>query len=85
MTNHPAGGNDPKHTLIIVGDDGEYYKLEKSQWMSAATKLNAAEKGVVSQLTKWGAYLTYIPTDQWVAIGSICTVVNLAAILKNQP
>ena len=75
---------DPKYTLIVVGDDGNFYKLTKKQWKAAVTPLTDAEKGIISQLTKWGAYLTYIPTSLAVGIGSVCTVVNMHAILKNQ-
>jgi hypothetical protein len=79
-----SGDEDPKYTIIVVGDDGQYYKLTKKQWQAAATPLTEAEKGIVSQLTKWGSYLSYIPTSLAVGIGSICIIVNQQAILKNQ-
>jgi hypothetical protein len=75
--------DDPKRTLIVVGEDGKYYKLTERQWKKG-TALTPSEKGVVDALTKWGSYLSYIPPAEKVGIGSVCTIVNLRSILKNQ-
>ncbi|HLV64658.1 MAG TPA: hypothetical protein VKY73_02555 [Polyangiaceae bacterium] len=76
--------DDPDYTLIIVGDDDKYYKLTYGQWKNAATELTPAEKGVVEQLAHWGSYLSFIPSNEFLPIGSVCTVVNLKSILKNK-
>jgi hypothetical protein len=75
----------PRSTIIIAAEDGRYYKLTGDQWLAAATELTAAEKGVVAELCEWGTYVAYLPTEKYVGIGSVCTVVNLKSIQKNQP
>ena len=78
------GNHDPNYTVIIVGDDGESYKITKDVWQKDEYKLTVVENSVVSQLTKWGSYLAFIPPKLAIGFGSICTVVNLDSILKNQ-
>ena len=75
---------DPRQTLIVVSETGEYYKLTEDQWKKGGTPLTPPEKGVIDALTKWGSYLAYIPSDEKVGIGAVCTIVNLRSILKNQ-
>lgn len=77
-------GKDPRYTLIVVGDDGRYYKITRDQWMVEENVLNDVEEGVVAQLTKWGSYLSYIPPKLAVGVGSVCTVLNLQSILANR-
>jgi len=79
-----TGNEDPTKTIIIVSDTG-VYRLVKEKWEIPPNELtDAAGKGIVDQLTTFGAYLSYIPPELAVGIGEICTVVNLKAILKNQ-
>jgi hypothetical protein len=60
--------------------------LYGDQWEDKDNLLNdAGGKGIVDQLTEFGAYLSYIPPDLAVGIGEVCTVVNLKSILKNNP
>ena len=74
--------DDPRYTIIIVGDDGKYYKLTRSEWQQNVVT-DAAGLGVINQLTDFGSYLAYIPPDLAVGIGQLCVVVNMKAILKN--
>ena len=75
----------PRNTIIIAAEDGKYYKLTGSQWQEHGTPITPAEQGVVDQLIEWGSYLAFIPTDKYVGIGSVCTIVNLKSILQNNP
>ena len=76
--------NDPRYTIVIAGDDGNFYKLNKSEWQKNKV-VDAAGLGVIKQLTDFGSYLAFIPPELAVGIGHICTVVNLKAILENNP
>ena len=80
------GEADLRHTLIVVAEDGKVYKLTREVWETDSNLVtSAAGKGVVNQLTEFGTYLAFIPPDIAVGIGHFCTVVNLQAILKNNP
>lgn len=41
--------------------------------------------GLAQQLKQFGTYLAYIPEDLAIGIGQFCTLINLDAILRNQP
>ncbi|MGB8294795.1 MAG: hypothetical protein WCG85_05155 [Polyangia bacterium] len=77
--------SDPKYTVVIIGDDGCFYKLTKEDWKKYPAKgLDGQSQGVVNQLKEFGSYLAYIPTEIAVGIGWWCTVVNLQSIVRNQ-
>jgi hypothetical protein len=79
------GVADPRYTIIVAGDDGKYYKINREQWQTEANEVkDAGGAGMLDQLARFGTYLAYIPPDLAVGIGHICTMVNLKAILKNQ-
>ena len=81
-----VGQSHPDYTLIVVGDDGECYKLTREKWMKEENRLaGAAGQGVIEQLATFGSYLSFIPADLSVGIGTLCTVVNLKAILAGRP
>jgi hypothetical protein len=76
---------DSRETIIIVGDDG-IYRIAKDDWHNSAHKIeDIAAVGVVNQLSAYGVYLAYIPDDIAAGNGVCCTMVNLQAILKNNP
>ncbi len=82
----------PKYTLVIIGDDGKYYKLQRQDWAKDEYVVGQQDDpsggpsiGVIDQLKEYGTYLAYLPGEQAVGIGHLCTVVNLDSILKNQP
>lgn len=78
------GQSDPAKTLVIVGDDGQIYKLTREVWAKDEYRVpDLGSVGVVRQLVEFGTYLAYIPPNLAVGIGAVCTVVNLKAILKN--
>jgi hypothetical protein len=81
----------PRYTLIIIGDDGKYYKLQRQDWAQdqyvvgqEGDPSGGPSIGVIDQLKEYGTYLAYLPPEQAVGIGHICTVVNLESIIKNQ-
>ncbi|HWA72264.1 MAG TPA: hypothetical protein VG937_08025 [Polyangiaceae bacterium] len=76
---------DPRQTVVIVGEDGTLYKLTKGDYKQFAMDDDDAGSGVVKQLTEFGSYLSFIPTDLAVGFGFNCTVVNVKAILKGNP
>lgn len=78
------GEADPRYTLIIVGDDGKMYKLTKEIW-SRHEMTQPVAMGLAQQLKQFGTYLAYIPTDLAVGVGNFCTLINLDAILRNNP
>jgi hypothetical protein len=79
-----TAGDDKAHKIIIIGDDGQFYALEKSQWMVDANVVqDAGTKSSVKVLKDAGAYLSYVSPKLSVGAGMACTVVNLAAILNN--
>jgi hypothetical protein len=80
------GQGDPRHTVIVVGETG-IYKLTRDQWEKPEFLVNddAGEAGVISQLTQFGAYLSFIPDEIAVGFGFNCTVVNVKTMLKNNP
>jgi len=80
------GEADLRHTLVIIAEDGRIYKLTREKWETEENLVTtAAGKGVVTQLKEFGTYLAFIPPDIAIGIGYFCTVVNLEAILKNNP
>jgi hypothetical protein len=90
VSQNPAPGpapdpkdNDPKYFLIIVGDDGNLYKLTRGQWMQNPLLPTDPAAGVAGQLKEYGTYLAYVRTDIAVGAGYACTLVNLNAVLKN--
>lgn len=94
MADNAIDKTDPRYTVIVVGEDGRLYKLTGDKWMTDDNvvfdpkKPDAAAaggQGVINQLNTFGAYLSYVPPEIAVGIGSFCTVVNLRAILKNNP
>jgi hypothetical protein len=79
------GVADPRYTIIVAGDDGKYYKINREQWQTEANEVkDAGGAGMLDQLTRFGTYLAHIPPDLAVGIGHICTIVNLKAVLKDQ-
>jgi hypothetical protein len=74
--------DDPTQTLVIIGDDGKVYKLLGSEWKKHPV-VSSEQIGVIEQLKEFGTYLAYLPPDIAVGLGTLCMVVNLEAILKN--
>jgi hypothetical protein len=79
--------NDNYYKLIIIGDDGAIYKLEKSEWQKEAHKLkadgaDASTFASVSLLKESGSYLAFIDPEIASGAGYACTVINLDAILR---
>jgi hypothetical protein len=84
MTTKAKGHEDPNFTVILVAEDGKFYRLTREKWEVESNLLaDAAGQGIVKQLTEFGAYLSFVPPEIAVGIGEVCTVVNLQAILKN--
>jgi hypothetical protein len=78
---------DPAYTIVVVGDDGQYYKLLGKEWRQEKYRVSndrMAQAGVIDQLTKWGTYLAYLPTDVAAGVGNLCTLVNLQAIIESR-
>ncbi len=83
---HDEGVADPRQTLIIRGEDGQFYRLVKEKWQRPEYVVSdAGGKGMLEQLTNFGTYLAYIPPDMAIGIGHICTLVDLKSILRNNP
>jgi hypothetical protein len=75
-----------EYAVVIIGDDGNYYKLLRKEWHQEKYKVtpsNMAQAGVINQLRQWGTYLAYLPTDVAAGVSNLCTLVNLEAVLKN--
>jgi hypothetical protein len=73
----------PSCTLIVIGDDGRYYKLEQNKWRTHENLMSDARgQGVIKELVEFGCHLAFIPPDIAVGIGHFCTLVNLKAILR---
>jgi hypothetical protein len=85
-TNTPTnatGNEDPTKTVILVSDTG-VYRLTKEKWEIPGNVLgDAAGRGIIDQLTTFGAYLSYVPPELAVGIGEVCIVVNVKSILNN--
>jgi hypothetical protein len=78
------GESDPTQTLIVVADDGTFWRVTKEVWRQDGNQITeSGGVGVLQQLANFGTYLAYIPPDLSIGIGGICTLVNLKAILKN--
>jgi hypothetical protein len=73
---------DGRKTLIIISDTGELYRVTNDKWV---TLPDLGAQGIVKQMEAFGAYLSYVPPDIAVGFGEFCTVVNLKAILENNP
>jgi hypothetical protein len=71
-----------EYSLIVVGDDGKYYKLTQDQWQVDKYEIKDSAPGFVriQQLVGSGTYLANI-NSPGVAIGSICILVNAPAIV----
>jgi hypothetical protein len=81
-----TGGKDPRKTIIVVSDDGKIYRLTDDQWETQANLVtDAGGKGVIQELTRYGSYLSYVPPKIAVGFGEICIVLNVGAVLKNNP
>ena len=79
-----TAGDDKFRKLIVIGDDGKFYALERSQWMIADNLVKeAATQSSVQVLKDAGTYLAFVSPKLSVGAGMACTVVNLGAILKN--
>jgi hypothetical protein len=76
---------DPRYAVVLIGDDGNLYKLMRKDWKQFQLAPDDPGSGVVNQLKEFGSYLTFIPTDLAVGFGFNCTVVNLKEILQNNP
>jgi len=76
--------DDPDHTVILVSDDGNIYKLNKDDWQKKEFLLdpNTGTTGIVDQLTTFGSYVAFVDKSLAIGIGACCTVVNLRAILR---
>lgn len=75
---------DKFYKIVIVGDDGNSYALEKSDWMVQEKKVtDAATQSAVEVLDGVGSYLSFVSPKRSVGAGMACVVVNMAAILKN--
>ena len=78
--------NDPRNTLIVVGENGKLYKLTGDQWIKDENIVtDQGEAGLVNQLVEFGTYLAFIRDDIAVGAGFNCTLVNLKAILQDNP
>lgn len=85
-TGNGGGVADPRHTIIVLADDGKFYRITKEQWRVEENQVSdAGGRGLLEQLANFGTYMAYIPPDMAVGIGHVCTMVNLKAILKNNP
>lgn len=79
--------DDPsRHTLIVISDDGNVYKLTKNDWQTEEHVLKPGDPGlgVIRQLENFGTYLGFIPNIA-AGIGINCVLVNLKAVLNNNP
>ena len=87
--NKPTG-DDPKHTIIVYSDDGQYYLISRSDW-GQPIPMDDPTLATVRPLAEGGAYLAYRPPPppqggpKAGGIGTACTIVNLKSILKNNP
>lgn len=79
----PLPADDPDKTLIVAGDDGNFYKIVQSEWQSEANRITDPKSiGVVKSLTDFGTYLAAIPSDIAVGSGLECVLVNINEIVK---
>jgi hypothetical protein len=78
-------GKDPDKAIVIIGDDGEYYKIEEGVWKDAKYRLpDGGGRGIVEQLEMFGTLVAFVSQDvTGVGVGYACTVVNVKAILKS--
>jgi hypothetical protein len=78
-------GGTPKENVIILGDDGKFYLVTKAVWSAQPTiPTTDPGYGALVTLEKNGVYLSYLPSAGGGGVGSVCTLVNLQSILKNQ-
>ena len=76
---------DPRKTLIVISDTGVAYRVTNDQWQVLP---DPGATGIVNQMTAFGSYLSFFPSGPKAiaaGFGELCTVVNLKAILENNP
>jgi hypothetical protein len=78
----PNAGTDPTESVVVFGDDGQFHLLTKDTW-SAAPVIGSDDAGyaTLKTLVSEGTYLAYLPSGA--GIGTVCTLVNLQTIIKN--
>jgi hypothetical protein len=70
--------------LIVVADDGEIYKIKEADYATKENRLPAEERGVVTQLIKFGASFGFMP-QTGPGIGIACYLVNLRSLRTTVP
>jgi hypothetical protein len=81
-TTAPSPSGSWTADTIVVADDGNYYEVQRSEWMK--TKItDAASIGVFRPLEEHGVYLASVPTITG-GEGCECVVVNMGKILRNE-
>jgi hypothetical protein len=85
MSDNPED-TDPDKAIVIVGDDGQVYKLDRKDWHKDDFLLtDTGGKGIVNQLAQFGTIMAFVSQDvTGVGVGYACTVVNLKAILEGR-
>ncbi len=82
----PRTINDNYYKIILIGDDGFFYKLEKSDWKKTEFQMNAGQDADAvanaTLLREAGSYLAFVDPEIATGAGYACTVVNLEAILR---
>jgi hypothetical protein len=79
----PDPNNNPAKNVVILGDDGLFHLISNDEWLKAPVVDPKTDPGypTLETLSKDGTYLAYLPTAT--PIGTVCTLVNLQSILKN--
>jgi hypothetical protein len=73
---------NPDYALIVVGDDGRFYKLTQDQWQKEDYVIKDSAPGYVriQQMAENGTYVANV-TNPGIGIGSVCILVNAPAIV----
>lgn len=74
------------YKIILIGDDGKLYKLEKGDWRSEKFEMDEKKDkdavATVTLLKEAGSYLAFVDPEIASGAGYACTVVNIDAILR---
>jgi|HubBroStandDraft_1064217.scaffolds.fasta_scaffold11479_4 hypothetical protein len=80
-----VAADNKQWSVILIGDDGEPYLLDKNQWQTAGTLLPADSpmRATITQFVTFGTILADI-TNVGLGIGGVCTFVNVKRIVTGQ-
>ena len=75
--------NNPNYRKVIIIDENGFYELNQEVWKKDEHKLkDEGAHATVGLLKEAGSYLSFVDPEIASGAGMACTVVNLAALLR---